>query len=314
MSTEIVDSVIEYSDNVNSMGLIPSRRQVEYTGGYVNNWKTPDFVDYVKSKTSNVIFVRDHGGPGQGLHDDDGINSILCDINSGFDIVHIDPWKTCKTIDEGIEKSINLINYCYKINRNINFEIGTEESIFPYTSEDLNKIIGSMESQLGEKFKKVKYAVIQSGVEISGTKNIGNFSQKRLKAMIGVVNKYNLLSKEHNGDYLSLEKIKERADCGLDSINIAPEFGVMQTRFLLEKGLIKTKDALKECLAANRYQKWIPKNYKNKAPERMIIEVSGHYSFSKKPFKNALKDDHRLEFKKILFERFNEIHSAWSNA
>ena len=52
MSKNVVDSVIEYcNDNNVNIGLIPSRRQVENTGGYVNNWTTKEFCEYVKSKT-----------------------------------------------------------------------------------------------------------------------------------------------------------------------------------------------------------------------------------------------------------------------
>jgi len=41
MSKNIVDSIIEFCNNTNNtIGLIPSRRQVENTSGYVNNWTT----------------------------------------------------------------------------------------------------------------------------------------------------------------------------------------------------------------------------------------------------------------------------------
>ena len=51
MSKNIVDTVIEYSNAFNlPFTFIPSRRQVEYNGGYVNNWTTEEFVRYVKNK------------------------------------------------------------------------------------------------------------------------------------------------------------------------------------------------------------------------------------------------------------------------
>lgn len=41
MSKNIVDAIIEFSNKTNhSVGLIPSRRQIEWDGGYVNNWTT----------------------------------------------------------------------------------------------------------------------------------------------------------------------------------------------------------------------------------------------------------------------------------
>ena len=46
MSENVVDSVIQFSKDTNSkVGLIPSRRQIDYSGGYVNNWKTEKFCE-----------------------------------------------------------------------------------------------------------------------------------------------------------------------------------------------------------------------------------------------------------------------------
>ena len=45
MSKNIVDVVAEKCNNSDvSLGLIPSRRQIEHDGGYVNNWTTEEFV------------------------------------------------------------------------------------------------------------------------------------------------------------------------------------------------------------------------------------------------------------------------------
>ena len=41
MSQNIVEATIEFSSEFKkSIGLIPSRRQVDWNGGYVNNWTT----------------------------------------------------------------------------------------------------------------------------------------------------------------------------------------------------------------------------------------------------------------------------------
>ena len=89
MSKNVVDAIIEFCEETNNIiGLIPSRRQVEYNGGYVNNWKTIEFYDYIKSKTNKILLVRDHSGPGQGTVDDDGYESLRDDCKY-FDIIHI---------------------------------------------------------------------------------------------------------------------------------------------------------------------------------------------------------------------------------
>ena len=48
MSKNIVDAIVEFSATTgNIIGLIPSRRQIEWDGGYVNNWTTEEFSKYV---------------------------------------------------------------------------------------------------------------------------------------------------------------------------------------------------------------------------------------------------------------------------
>ena len=309
MSREIVDIVIEYSKKKSPLGLIPSRRQIEHTGGYVNDWSTSDFSQHVKEKNSNVCLERDHGGPGQGAVLDDGLDSLKNDIESCFDILHIDPWKSCNSVEEGTRKTEDLIFHCMDLDDNVLFEVGTEESIFPYTPRDLDFIMGSLEERMGNKFDRIKFGVIQSGVKISGTSNVGNFDPIRLEAMVAVTKKYGVLSKEHNGDYLTRDQIQKRALLGLDSINIAPEFGVTQTRLILESGVI-FDDALRTCREINKFSKWIPDEYKGSPPERLIVEVSGHYCFTKEPFRSALVDV-KEKLSKHLFDRFDEICGAW---
>ena len=71
MSMNVVDSSIELANQYNlPLMLIASRRQIDcsnFGGGYVNNWSTEKFADYVKKKDKkkNIILCRDHGGPWQ---------------------------------------------------------------------------------------------------------------------------------------------------------------------------------------------------------------------------------------------------------
>jgi len=311
MSRQVVDLAIEYSNSTgNVLAVIPSRRQIENTGGYVNNWTTKSFSSYVKSNSDTVMLVRDHAGPGQGQNSDDGLDSLAEDIACGFDVIHIDPWKKVASIEEGITKTHELIEYCCSISDNVKFEIGTEEAIFSYSSDDLDKIIMSLKKSLGKKFNRIEYAVIQSGVQISGTENIGNFDPRRLTKMVNVVKKHGLLSKEHNGDYLTFYQIQHRASLGLDSINIAPEFGVAQTRILLKSGLVPFEDAIQACREVNKFSKWIPDPVKDNPPERLIVEVSGHYCFAREPFASSVEKV-REKLSSYLFSRFDEIHRAW---
>ena len=75
MSKNIVDSIKFSNETETNITLIPSRRQIEWNG-YVNNWTTENFSNYVKSKSKYIAIQRDHGGPGQGLHDDMAMNHL----------------------------------------------------------------------------------------------------------------------------------------------------------------------------------------------------------------------------------------------
>jgi len=120
MSLNVVDSSIELADKYKSpIMLIASRRQIdsdEFGGGYVNNWTTKNFSNYVKKKekSKNIFLARDHGGPWQNNLDIEGKislknamisakNSFEEDIDSDFSFIHIDT-----SID--IHKKINFKN------------------------------------------------------------------------------------------------------------------------------------------------------------------------------------------------------------
>ena len=284
MSKNIVDCVCDLTSE--NIGLIPSRRQIEFDGGYVNNWKTIDFSTYIRAKNPSVTIQRDHGGPHQGKQVDDGIRSFREDILSGFDLIHIDPWKKTKDIEKGIEETVELINYCLSVDDNCKFEIGTEQAIRKFSSQELDYVFGGIKKRLGSNFDNIVYGVIQGGTSILGTKNTGVFDKTRFHEMIGVCKKYNLLSKEHNGDYLSPEGVRSRFDLGLDAINIAPEFGFIESRTIMEEIYNNQSEDLFEeffrlCYDSGKWKKWVDKNFSlTNFKKHVIIRVCGHYVFS----------------------------------
>ena len=50
-----------------------------------------------------------------------------------------------------------------------------------------------------------------------------------VKAMSKIAKENGIFLKEHNCDYLNLEQIQLRRQYGINAINIAPEFGVIQS-------------------------------------------------------------------------------------
>jgi tagatose-1,6-bisphosphate aldolase non-catalytic subunit AgaZ/GatZ len=108
MSKNCIDATIELADEYSApLMLIASRRQIDseqFGGGYVENWTTKQFADYVikKDTNKNIILARDHGGPWQSeLEKSQNMNlkdamqsakdSYRADIDAGFHVLHIDP-------------------------------------------------------------------------------------------------------------------------------------------------------------------------------------------------------------------------------
>ena len=297
MSKNIVDAILEFCEETgNKIGLIPSRRQVEWNGGYVNNWTTRDFSKY----SNKILLKRDHAGPGQGYTDDDGFESLKYDCKY-LDMIHIDPWKKYPGYEEGLTWTIKMIKFCYQQNPNIEFEVGTEESIRCFTSIEINILLTDLELTLTQKeYSQVKYIVIQSGTSLKGNINTGSYDKDRLISMIKIAKSHNMLCKEHNGDYIPVNLIKEKFELGLDSINIAPEFGQIETKVYLEKIKNERPELLevfyKICFDSKRWVKWVGKDFNPSEQKEELINICGHY---------VLTNDN---FIRNIWSQFDRIH------
>ncbi len=292
MSKNIVDAAIELNNEGNiDIGFCVSRRQIEYTGGYVNGWTTDTFAQYIKNRSS-IVIVRDHGGPGQGAKDDDGLDSFSCDAKV-MDIIHIDPWKNFSFLEKAIDKTAECIEFCNSISNNCLYEVGTEEAIRKMTDKGLYIFLRELKARLGgELFKKILYAVIQSGTFLQEDINTGEYDVTRLNSMIHVCKEFFVLSKEHNGDYLDSNIIKEKFNVGLDAINIAPEFGVIETLCVLDR--LPDNDEVfnkiyKLCYNSGKWRKWVGDDFDPSSNKRQLVKICGHYIFADKRFKKILK-------------------------
>ena len=297
MSKNIVDSAIEVANEDDiCLGLIPSRRQIDYGSGYVNGWTTDIFKDYVKYRSNKIIIERDHGGPDQGAKSDPGFDSLYYDCKY-MDIIHIDPWKNVKSFNCGVDLTIQYLNFCYKLNPKMKFEIGTEQAIFGYESEDLDYLLKTIKTKISKSiYDNILYVVIQSGTAISENRNVGVFSDVRLKDMISICKSYNFLTKEHNGDYLRSDDIAIKFSAGLDGLNIAPEFGSLETSIILDSILASKRLDLFDlffqlCHTSGKWVKWVPRNFNPVVNKEKVIMVSGHYVFSEEVF-GLIKDQY----------------------
>ena len=331
MSKNCVEATIEVANEKKvPIMMIASRRQIdskEFGGGYVNNWDTKSFSNYVKKRDKNklIILCRDHGGPWQnGMEIKKKFNSIKAmnsakrsymeDIDSDFKIIHIDTCLSLNGIEKSKKKTLDRLfelykfcsNYAKKKNKNIFFEIGTEEQSGTTNTqkeleETLRKTVNFCKKN---KLKKPTFVVIQSGTRVMEMRNVGTFevpfrveneipAEIQIPKMIEICKKYNVLMKAHNTDYLSNEALNCYPRLGINAANIAPEFGVIESKKILEimeaLKLKSLKDSfIKLSLDSNKWKKWMIKDSKANDYEKAII--SGHYVFSEKKF-SEIKED-----------------------
>ena len=292
MSKNVVDCVIKHGQK-HLIGLIPSRRQVDFSGGYVNGWNTEIFSSYIKKKNSSILLCRDHGGAEQGQVSDDGNKSFGTDAQY-LDLIHIDPFRVSETIYQAAEKTADIIEKIFEVNPNIMYEVGTEEAIFKYQPEDLNWMLGYLKIRLRmEYFNQIKYAVVQSGtrLDLATRTNIGNYNNTRLQNFIEIVKNFDLMSKEHNGDYLTDSfDVEVRFASGLDAINIAPEYGQIESEFYLEmcsKDNALFEQLYKICYNSGKWKKWI--SDVSRVSKSQIVMTCCHYILSDKSFIGNIK-------------------------
>lgn len=343
MSTACVDAAIELANEHElPIMLIASRRQIdseEFGGGYVNNWTTAQFATYVleRDKKGKVLLARDHGGPWQNpleqkqqlglrLAMESAKRSYQADIAAGFQILHLDPSVDIHARpnqDEILDRLFELYEFCWAEasarRQEILFEIGTEEqsgSIAPL--EDLHYIAQSVQRFCNKnKLPLPTFMVMQTGTKVMETRNVGVFdsplricgeipAEIQIPKMLEVCNHYNLLMKEHNTDYLSDETLRWHPYLGIHAANVAPEFGVAETRALLgmlrENHMDTLADTFLELAYASRkWEKWLTPG--SSASQEDCAVIAGHYVFAQ-PECVALKEkaQRELNHKGIILE------------
>ena len=319
MSKNVVDSIVSFSNNNNiDIVFIPSRRQVDNSGGYVNNWTTKQFYDYINEKSNKKMKIeRDHGGPGQGYMDDDGFESLRDDAKY-LDIIHIDPWKKYKLYSEGLDWTIKCINYLYSINPHIEYEIGTEEGIRPTTCDELDMFVKDIKCALPNNiFNQIKYLVIQCGTKLLEKENIGTFDSEKLTNMLKVAKKHNLTAKEHNGDWIDMDTVINKESLGLECINIAPEFGEIETCVMLDAIKNNQNDNnlfYTVCLESGRWKKWVSESFVPEDNKETLIKICGHYVFTDPRIQEMKRKYYNIDalINKAIINRLYELHRIYT--
>lgn len=320
MSLNCVDAAIELADSHDvPLMLIASRRQIDseqFGGGYVNNWTTSDFARYVidEDKKGKVLLARDHGGPWQSpLEVDQKLSlrramesakaSLRADLEAGFQIIHIDPSvdiHASPKVDDVLDRIYELYEDCWthaqRLGQEVIFEIGTEEqSGSTSTQEELEYILDAVVTYCkSNQLPRPTFVVIQTGTKVMEMRNVGSFdspirisnelpAEIQVPKMIDVCNRYGILMKEHNTDYLSDEALEWHPRLGIHAANVAPEFGVAESKALValleSQGLQRLADRFLEIsYSSEKWQKWMLKN--SQATDRERALIAGHYVFS----------------------------------
>ena len=320
MSKNCIDATIELANEYcTPLMLIASRRQIDseqFGGGYVENWTTEQFADYVRYKDTqkNIILARDHGGPWQNeleisnkLNLNDAMQSAKesyrADIDAGFQMLHIDPSVDIHAnpnIDQVLERVYELYEFCWTYSQqkkqDVIFEIGTEEQNgsnntqeeLEYTLECMRKFCKS------NKLPYPSFIVIQSGTRVMEMRNVGSFDSPirvanelppeiQIPRMISICNHYKIFMKEHNADYLSTDSLKWQPRLGIHAANIAPEFGVAESKAFIDlmensNQNILLEEFLRISYDSKKWEKWMINATSASDKDKAII--SGHYIFS----------------------------------
>lgn len=318
MSKNTVDAAIEvaYAHRERIM-LIPSRRQVDSAllgGGYVERWDTGQFAKYVRAADPDglVLLCRDHGGPWMnpaeaGLGEREAMASSMAsfraDIEAGFDLLHIDtsngPAGTPPPTGVAVDRLLELYDGCRAAaeehDRAVLFEVGVEEqgtdtndpAEFAATTGRIRDVLAA------NGLPAPVFVVAQTGTKVVETENAGAFLaapnavSHTVSALAGGVTGLGANLKAHNMDYLPGAAVRRLMSAGVAAINVAPEFGVVETRALLrtmrELGMHREHaEFVALACASGAWRKWLRPN--SAAGDLERAEICGHYVFSTTEF------------------------------
>lgn len=294
MSKQVVKAVVETANEENcQLMLVASRNQIDsgyHGGGYVAGFDTRGFYDYVKSVDTNnrVMICRDHSGPYFSTFEhnlspnealESALKSIKTDIETGFDLIHIDCCMHKGNIEEATQYLLKESSrYARVLGKKLLFEVGSEENIGKGATpvkkfeRDLRAILDVVQPS---------FIVGQTGSLTKEVYQVGYFDIEGTKKLTAIAHEYGVKFKEHNADYSDHYDLSLRSVAGVDAINVAPEFGYIQTKVTTTYGRRFGYDAevnsfMKKSLESLKWKKWM---YGSATDEQKAL-ISGHYVFN----------------------------------
>lgn len=317
MSSEVIEAVFRYSEeNSEPLMLIASKNQIDWNSGYVNNWNTKQYSEYVgelrkKYSKAKVYLCRDHCGPGFKNNDiDDVYKTIDSDLENNFDLIHID-FCHLKDKEKILKESKRAIEYIKDRKTDTLIEVGTDENVGELLGD-----VADIENQIKffNEISPIEFFVVQTGSLVKEINQVGEFNEEFIKKVKDVVDKYNIGIKEHNADYLNNEEIARRSRL-VSSLNVAPQYGVMQTQLTLQKCLtygIDFTNFLDESYNSKKWEKWL---HKNTTDNKMLCSIiAGHYIFNGEAYKSICDKLNKYEnFKELVIQEMMKNFKMYLN-
>lgn len=299
MSPEIVEAVFRYSSAHNvPLMLIASKNQIDWDRGYVMDWSTERYGAFIrqmreKYSAANVYVCRDHCGPGFKNHDlADVYKTVDADLANGFDLIHVDFCHYKGSRKDALEESAKLIHYILDQKKETLIEIGTDENTGAML-DDVQRIEEEM-SFFTSQFS-IHFFVCQTGTLVKEINQVGQFNETFLQRVRPLADRFGLRLKEHNADYIASEELVRRKGL-IDAVNVAPQYGVLQTIFTLQRALLYGLDVtpfLREAYESRRWEKWM---YVHTADNRHLCSlIAGHYVFAGPAYQSLLTSLGRYE-------------------
>ena len=329
MSERVIRCALEVSGRRGfPLALIASRNQIDYDGGYVAGMTQASLRENVRRHMPQghhgwVYLCGDHYGPGrkegeQSLPYEEAVDatrrSCLEAVRAGWDLLHLDP-----TLDPAypeevpfelvIERTKNLWASVENARKAqglgpVSYEVGSEP-----TSGRLTEPEGSARLVQQCAALKPAFVVGHVGPHIKMDINIGCIDFPRAGRLSEAIRESSRACgfaaglKVHNVDYSPEDVLKRYPYYGIVAANVAPEFGVAETKAHLAlarrsgragKGFVELlKDSV---LASRRYAKWLLEEVPAESIKgnarllEWVTEVAGHYELSSPEVAEATQD------------------------
>ncbi len=326
VSRNVVDAAVRLAyRRKRHVMLVASRGQIECVelgGGYVEQWSTSGFAGYVREHDPKglMLLCRDHGGPWQ--HPDDAapgelasdtpdraearaigrcLISLRADIDSGFDLLHLDTSHDSAgeaEFDRALQRLLVLYdackNYAESTGQRVAYEIGLERQVPDTDDPDrfavrLDQIMQEISAR---GLPKPTFVVAQTGTMVvaAGNRGLMARSPEDVGRTVGEIARRcrdsGVALKAHNVDYLPARAVGELFRRGTGAVNVAPEFGVCETRafldLLTQSQLTAERDRfLGLAYDSGRWRRWAAEDTGDF--ERAVL--AGHYVFGTDEFR-----------------------------